>query len=321
MFKSLSSYKFNRLLMATIFACILLAFGPSALGSPNSCKDMFLHTNKAFNRGLPIKAGLKLFEFYSKDTPFDFFSFSEGQLSGFSMGQWTDLGPAIVKDGLITLTAKVTSLNSNVLAAEEVQLTDDQAKVYFKATELKPLSDQNRNALTLFAQGRMDTPINLILRKASKANDLTPEQVATAQRLIQELDQAFSYATPLPLGLNLHRGISNHSIYGALKKSDLFTDEGFSSTSIDPNVALRFAKLALSKADSTPNLIQTMVIKISSEMVLGQYIPLAVGSMFDGNEFEVLINRGQKFKVIEVTERKAFSGDTFRTITVETQEP
>lgn len=273
------------------------------------------------NEGMAFQISDKstLFEFASKNTTFDFFSFSENSLSGYKNGNWHLLGPATLSGGSVKISNEGISLGlPSDLKPIIFSWTQEQAARFFKATEIKTLSESHRDALTLFAQGRMDRPINLILRGSSKVDLLDQSVQLQARNLITLLDDSFVYATPLPMGLILYRGISNRDIYGSFKVGNTFTDNGFISTSTSKNVALRFANLATRKTDQDANMVQMLIIRVNSELVQGHYMPLAVGSTFDASESEVLIKKGQTFRVLQIEEATAADGRLFRTITVET---
>ena len=114
---------------------------------------------------------------------------------------------------------------------------------------------------------------------------------------IDALDKAMEIAPPLSEELVTYRGVKGNGLdfFEKLKVGDIWEDEGFTSTTIDPGVAQQFG-------GSLPyyeGLVFRMKLPAGTKGIFpsGYHEPL-YGQSADTSEAEFLMPRGSKFKIV-----------------------
>lgn len=100
--------------------------------------------------------------------------------------------------------------------------------------------------------------------------------------LVAGMDDAFKEGSVSLNGRTLYRGISNQKVVEGLKVGATYTDKGFSSTSLDKDMSLKFSGKKGALIEITPK-TQTK------------------GLQGEPNENEVILNRGTGIKVTSIT--------------------
>jgi hypothetical protein len=125
---------------------------------------------------------------------------------------------------------------------------------------------------------------------------LRDPQISTDQLAyeIAGLDGAIESAPPLKSDTTVYRGIKGNGLdfFEGLKKGDVFEDKGFVSTTLDTNVATKFAVQG--------NMYQGIVLRMTLPKGTKGLYPTSVTGLtnLSSREAEFLLPRDSKFKVL-----------------------
>lgn len=136
-------------------------------------------------------------------------------------------------------------------------------------------------ALNMYTHSGYDV-VNRKLRFGSYADSAYEFEWKDAEvnKLLTGLDKSFQNAPTVPSNLIAYRGV-NSRLFDNLAVGDSFTDKGFVSTSIDPAQTMSGWQMEIRIPAGTKGIYIEQVSNVASEM-------------------ELLLNRGTRFRVLEI---------------------
>jgi hypothetical protein len=139
----------------------------------------------------------------------------------------------------------------------------------------------DNSALNLYTSSGHDV-VNRKLRKGSYAKSIHASEwrESEVKDLTTRLDDAFDKAPTVPHNMVVYRGVDEEAFAG-LQKGDSFVDKGFVSTSIDRSEARTGMQVEIRVPKGTKGIYVEQVSAVPSEL-------------------EMILNRGTKFKVLEL---------------------
>jgi hypothetical protein len=121
---------------------------------------------------------------------------------------------------------------------------------------------------------------------------ISTDGVATTIAL---LDGAIEYAPPLDSPITVYRGVKGNGLdfFEALKVGDVYSDKGFSSTSLDPAMGAKFA-------NAESGMYQGIVLRMKLPAGTQGVFPASVTGIESqfSREAEFLLPRDSKFKIL-----------------------
>jgi len=192
-------------------------------------------------------------------------------------GNWAT-GSEIATDLIAWSDAEVAKLGS-----------DTDKELYFMD---RILSQRVKDSPFTHAVNTYQSLLGYTMNEALRDPLISTDGVAT---IIAGLDGAIEYAPPLDTPITVYRGIKGNALdfFEPLKVGDVYTDKGFSSTSLDPKIGAKFAN---SESGYYQGIVFRMKLPVGTKGVFPSSVT-GIESQFS-REAEYLLPRDSKFRVL-----------------------
>jgi len=174
--------------------------------------------------------------------------------------------------------------------AEVAKLGSDSDKeIYFMD---RILSQRVKDSPFKQAVSTYQSLLGYTMNEALRDPLISTDNVAT---IIASLDGAIEYAPPLNTPITVYRGVKGNGLdfFESKRVGDVYTDKGFSSTSLDPKIAAKFAN---SESSYYQGLVFRMKLPVGTKGVFPSSVT-GIESQFS-REAEYLLPRDSKFRIL-----------------------